>query len=225
MNGKNFYSVFFSELKSKWFIIVILAFVLCGGLIFEKRGNGDNVIYVSTSAYAQVMVKVVFDDPNVPHQYTVPDSGLFTASGGEKYAFMKETEKIFDYSKFNANFPVLNEENKFLWLDKRLMTLGYYPDLFAVAFWVKDEDAKDLEYTNANVEKYVSDYVEFCSKKLQAAGIGHLEIIDKSFVPAEGSILPTNSFMLKYGIIGAVLGTVVGVLIVAGLAMRKISNG
>ena len=224
MNDKNFYSVFFTELRNKWYIIVVLALVLGGGLIFEKSGSGNNVISVSTSAYSQQMIRVVSEDPNLP-LYDIPDPSLFANSSLEKYSFMKESEKKYDYSKFNADFPALNEENKFMWLEKRLWVVSHYPNLFVVTFWVKDEDAKDLEYTNANVEQYVSDYIEFCSKKLQAMGIGRLEVVDKAVLPAEGTILPSNSFMLKYGIIGAVLGSVAGLLIIAGLAMRKVSNG
>ena len=221
MNGNNFYSVFFSELKKKWFIAVILALVLGAGLAFEKRGSGG-VVSVSTSAYAQNLVRVVLND-NVNVSY-VKDEGFFSNSTLTKYAFMKESEKKFDYSKFNANFPLLNEENKFGWINKRLWTASFYPNLFVISFCVIDEDAKDMEYTNANVEKFVAEYVAFCDKELQKAGIGHIEVVDKIFLPAEGATLTVKSVASKYGIVGAVLGFCLGILIIAGLSMRKIKN-
>lgn len=221
MNENNFYSVFLSELKKKWFITVILALVLGAGLAFEKRGSGGS-ISVSTSAYAQNLVRIVVND-NIKIN-DAKDEGLFSNSTLAKYAFMKESEKKFDYSKFNANFPLLNEENKFSWIHKRLWTASFYPNLFVISFCVADEDAKDMEYTNANIEAFVAEYVAFCDRELQKAGVGHIEVVDKIFLPAEGATLTVKSVASKYGIMGAVMGFSLGLLIIAGLSMRKIKN-
>lgn len=225
MENKKFSSVFFSEFKSKWFIIIILTVVLGGGLMFEKRNSSSGVVYVSTSSYAQIMTKVVLNENvNISEMREFHDGGLFANSSLTKYSFMKESEKNFDYSKFNANFPLLNDENKIKWLDKRLWVASYYPNLFMFSFNVSDEDAKDVEYTNANIERYIESYFNYADKKLRNAGIGHLEILDKGVMPAEGTLIPGKSFVLKYGAIGAVLGFVMGILIIAGLAMRKMKN-
>lgn len=221
MNGKNFYSVFFSELKSKWFIAVILALLLGAGLAYEKRGSGGS-ISVSTSAYAQNLVRIVLNDNIKINE--IKDDGLFSNSSLTKYGFMKESEKKFDYSKFNANFPLLNQENRFSWINKRLWTTAYYPNLFLVSFCVTDEDAKDMEYTNANAEAVVAEYVNYCDRLLQKAGIGHIEVVDRLFLPAEGATLTVKSVASKYGAVGAVLGFCLGLLIIAGISMRKMKN-
>jgi len=225
VENKNFISVFFSEFRAKWFIIVILAVILGGGLMFEKRNSSGDVIYVSTSSYAQILAKVELNDgvkANGFHE--MDDSGFFANALILKYSFMKETEKTFDYSKFNANFPLLNDENKIKWIDKRLWVASYYPDLFVFSFGVLDEDAKDVEYTNANVEKYILDYFNFCNERLQKSGMGHLEIIEKGLMPSQGTLIPGKSFVLKYGAIGAALGFAIGVLIIAGISMKKMKK-
>ena len=209
----------------KWYVIVGLIIIFGAGLMFEKRNSTSGVIYVSTSAYAQILVKVVLNDKvDMNQMHELHDGGLFVNGSLSKYSFMKESEKNFDYSKFNANFPLLNEENKFKWIDKRLWAGSYYPNLFMFSFGLLDEDAKDVEYTNANIERFISDYVEYADKKLQAAGIGRIEIVDRGMMPAEGTLIPGKSFVLKYGAIGAVLGFVIGILIIAGISMRKMKN-
>ena len=225
MENKNFLNIFISEFKAKWFIIVILAIILGGGLMFEKRNSGGDVIYVSTSSYAQVLAKVVPPDGVKPNEYyDIPEGGLFANGMLLKYLFMKESEKTFDYSKFNANFPLLNDENKIKWIDKRLGIASYYPNLFVFSFGVLDEDAKDVDYTNANIERYIVDYLNFCDERLQKSGMGHLEIVEKGVMPSQGTLIPGKSFVLKYGAIGAALGFAIGVLIIAGLSMKKMKK-
>ena len=225
MENKNFLSVFISEFRAKWFIIVILAVILGGGLMFEKRNSSGDVIYVSTSSYAQVLTKVVLNERVKTNEFhELDDGGLFSNALLLKYLFMKETEKTFDYSKFNANFPLLNDENKIKWVDKRLGIASYYPDLFVFSFGVLDEDAKDVEYTNANIEKYILSYIDFCNVRLEKAGLGHIEIVEAGVMPSEGTLIPGKSFVLKYGAIGAALGFAIGILIIAGLSMKKIKK-
>lgn len=221
MNENNFYSVFLSELKKKWFIAVILALVLGAGLAFEKRGSGGMVSY-STAAYAQSIVKIVLNDNSSVGE--IPKDGLFSNSTVTRFAFMKEAEKKFDLSKFNANYPMLNELNKFAWFSNRLWSAAYYPNLFVVSVSFTDEDAKDMDYTNANIEALLADYIVFCDKELQKSGIGRIEVVESVFLPAEGATLTVKSVASKYGVVGAVLGFCLGLLIIAGLSMRKIKN-
>lgn len=225
MENKNFISVFLTEFKAKWFIILILAIILGGGLMFEKRNSGGEVIYVSTSSYSQILAKVVLTgEVKGTEFHELHDGGFFGNALLLKYMYMKESEKTFDYSKFNANFPLLNDENKIKWVDKRLGIASYYPDLFVFSFGILDEDAKDVEYTNANIEKYLLDYIDFCNERLQKAGVGYIEIVDKGVMPTEGTLIPGKSFVLKYGAIGAILGFAIGILIIAGISMRKMKN-
>ncbi len=225
MENKNFISVFIAEFRAKWFIIVVLAVILGGGLMYEKRNSSGDVIYVSTSSYAQILAKVVpTDGVQSGEYYDIPEGGLFANGMLLKYLFMKESEKTFDYSKFNANFPLLNDENKIKWVDKRLGIASYYPNLFVFSFGVLDEDPKDVDYTNANIERYIVDYLNFCDERLQKSGMGRLEIVEKGVMPTEGTLIPGKSFVLKYGAIGAALGFAIGVLIIAGLSMKKMKK-
>lgn len=225
MENKNFFLIFLSELKSKWFIIIILTIIFGGGLMLEKRSSSNDVIYVSTSAFSQILVKVNLNDSVKSGElHETQNGGFFSNAYLLKYLYLKESEKNFDYSKFNANFPQYTEENKIKWLDKRLGVASYYPDLFVFSFGVLDEDAKDTDYTNENIGRYLLGYIDFCDEKLQKAGIGSLEVIEKGVMPSEGTLIPGKSFILKYGAIGAVLGFVMGLLIIAGLSMRKLKN-
>ena len=85
----------------------------------------------------------------------------------------------------------------------------------------------DVEYTNENAEKLLNEYTGFVDKQLQKFGVGHLEVLESVFLPtevADGADISPAGVSKKYGIVGAILGGTVGILIVAGLAMRKISN-
>ena len=134
MNDKNFMNVFFGELKSKWFIVIILAVVVGGALALEKNyaAKNNELVAGSTEAYAQKIVRIVYDDPKQAEKDVRYQP--FFDSTAEKYAFMKEIENRFDYTKFHKNLEGKSSEKTVYWLIEHLTVSNLHPDMFMISF-------------------------------------------------------------------------------------------
>jgi len=211
---------FIETLKKKYYIIILSALVLALGMSGEKYFHSGKLDYMSGDFYAQRLVNLKRADNSVDLM-PITKKTLFINSDLEVYKFIKEMEKEYDFTKFNANWNGMSELQKIFWLMKRLETEKFEPSMYVFSFSIKADDPRDYEYTKEKIDAFVDSYVKFAQEKLEKSGAGTLTVIDAASIIPEGAKISFKRIILKQIIIGGILGTIIGAIIIAGISLRK----
>lgn len=214
--------LFIGELKSKVWLIIILA-IIFGVLVGVDKSFFSQDIIQTTTFHTEKTIKVDYSLPN--------NSGMefnyssFFNSYSEVNEFLQKTEGKFDYSKFNANWKNYTQIEKIEWIQQHVIINNIYGGVMQCIFVLSPNDPKDISYTNAYGEQYLNDYVTFIEQRLSVVlpVTNFAELDHFTLAPREMTMSKRHSFV-KYGSVGAFLGMLVGVLIILILSMRKYKN-
>lgn len=211
--------IFIEELKSKFWLVIILA-VICGVLVgVDKCFFGQQMIQ-TTTFHAEQTIKVDYSMPNKSGR----EFDYFN-SYSEVNEFLQETEGKFDYSQFNANWKNYTQIEKIEWIQKHVIINNIYDGTMQCIFTLAPDDPKDITYTKEHGAQYLDDYVAFVEGRLSTIlpTSNFTELDHFTLEPQEVSVSKKKSFV-KYSGVGAFLGILIGLLIIMILAMRKYRN-
>lgn len=204
---------FFDALKTEYRFILAAIIIFAFGLAGEK--------YLSTSGgtldpggdiYAERLAIIQYNEGIYPHSV---EDDFFTTSEISMYQFVLQTSDHIDWSKYNFNWNNMDLINRLKWIYKRVTVERFDPDFYLFKVAVENEDPKDVPYVNETIKDVADEYVKFAADRLEQAGIGQLKIIDSAEMLAEPRMSSRKRLVLKYFIIGAVLGAIVGTILVA----------
>ena len=132
--------------------------------------------------------------------------------------FLAETEHVYDYSKFDKNFPDLSQEKKLEWLQNHLwITMGNRICLYG--FHLPANTRKTDLYVNEYGNQFLQQYISFTQKKLNQLGlVSSYELGDNFTLEPQVIALDKKTQAIKYGIVGGILG---GLLVMMILGIRS----
>ena len=106
------------------------------------------------------------------------------------------------------------------------MLLIFIRGLIQFIFTLSADDAKDYEYIKLYGTKYLDEYISFAESRINQI-TPQSQFKEVSTYTLEPKLLANdkNIIIIKYGIIGAVLGTIIGVVIVFLISIRNEKNG
>lgn len=213
---------FIATLKQKFFIVIALVIVASLGLAVEKYFTATPSTHLSGDAYIECLTRLDTDRPS----YAVPeDNKFFVASPMEFYRFIDAHRDAFDYQKLNGNWNGLNDAAKVVWLTKHLEIESYEQNVYVFSLNIEASEAHDYDYVKANAGRFLDAYVAFAQRECSKAGIGELVVIDRVELVPESTTVTRRQLVYKHAIIGAVLGLIVGLIIIFGLSKRAATHG
>lgn len=217
------FGVFIDTLKSKFIYIILLAIIFSLGLVIEKTFFTDYVIQ-STRFHTGKTIKIEYNQPLMFNNSL--DYGTFLKSYSEIDLFLKQSENRFDYKKINSDWDKLTEIQKVEWLQKHIHVVDIHSGVIQFIFTLSADDAKDYEYIKLYGTKYLDEYISFAESRINQI-TPQSQFKEVSTYTLEPKLLANdkNIIIIKYGIIGAVLGTIIGVVIVFLISIRNEKNG
>ena len=138
------------------------------------------------------------------------DYGTFLKSYSEIDLFLKQSENRFDYKKINSDWDKLTEIQKVEWLQKHIHVVDIHSGVIQFIFTLSADDAKDYEYIKLYGTKYLDEYISFAESRINQI-TPQSQFKEVSTYTLEPKLLANdkNIIIIKYGIIGAVLGTII----------------
>lgn len=219
----DFYGIFARELKKKFLWLVALMVIFGAGIGLE-RGYFTRQVVQTTTFETEKVVKMQYNIPN--NSGNEFDYNAFFSSYSEVSHFLEEVENQFDFHKFNANWPHYDTQDKLEWIQKHLLVNNIKGGALQFEFILKPEDPKDLIYTKEMGTKFLDSYISYSEKRLQQIlPVSNFTEINHFTLYPEAKTKSRKISVLKYGIVGAILGLLIGLVIVLALAMRKYRNG
>lgn len=191
----------------KWWIIVLLGIICSGALMFEKNNvsefsikSGD--IYISQAF--SVSKSSVTEDVFRYDKYL--NSNIFIGK------FLPDAEQNFEFDKFDKGWNRLSDSEKSDWIRKHILPVYFGEGQYEVTFILKSTDAKDNEYSEANLNNFMNYYINY----IKAQTNNHIITATNSISAYPNEILLSHkNIVFKYGIIGFILGCLIGIVSIA----------
>lgn len=207
------------ELKKKYWLVLVCMVLFSLALSVEKMYFTE-VVYTPTSAYVQKTVSMSYKE--LPAAGETINCKNVLASNGMYLEFISSTADKYEYGKIVRGWQDLPADKKVVWLQKHFTLSNVASDLCIYAFYLPAEEVADAVYMKENADRFVTDYIEFsqreAGKYLHTSGYN---IEASSEILSEQKVVSSKKRILKYAVIGLVLGAMVGTLLVFGTALRK----
>lgn len=213
---------FFDELKKDWLkkcLLVLLCSIFgCAALVFEKNKTTDYVVKTDNAYVADI---VQFSHGNRNTQEDLFNyKGLFlTTYNLDQFA---ESNNI-DFTQMNADWGKMTKEQKIKWLSK-IIKINFFNDgVCEICVDLSKNTPKNIEYLKENSNIILEAFENTSLRTLQTIKPeSQIKVINHMEMLPEKVVLPKNKILIKYGVIGFILGMVVSSLGVLIRAAGKI---
>lgn len=192
------------ELYRKKIIIVLCAVLCAAALAFEKYYFGEFVVRTGTY-YTTAVVHV---DHLKENDNSLKAERLLRTTEN-LYSFIEKNEKNgpISFNRLDANWDKLNKNGKITWLQKYISIYNFGYDTYEILIKLDSFVPKDANYLKANSNKLLHEFIacsdEFIQKIEPSASI---RVIKTDTVYPEVVTIPKKQTVLKYGMIGFILG-------------------
>lgn len=192
------------ELYRKKIIIVLCAVLCAAALAFEKYYFGEFVVRTGTY-YTTAVVHV---DHLKENDNSLKAERLLRTTEN-LYSFIEKNEKNgpISFNRLDANWDKLDKNGKITWLQKYISIYNFGYDTYEILIKLDSFVPKDANYLKANSNKLLHEFIacsdEFIQKIEPSASI---RVIKTDAVYPEVVAIPKKQTVLKYGMIGFILG-------------------
>ncbi len=209
------YEILKEAFKKKIAFVFILAIICAGGLMVEKYYNSD--FMVESGAFVVTAITKI-DDPSVKeHPYVEFDYRALAHTNGnfDDFITANATSGKYQFNKVYGNWKALKGEKKYTWLRQHFQIKDCHNGAMEFSFRVNENEAKDTEYLKENGTDILDEFIYQTEKTLQLVRPNaKIEIMHRSMVTPEYIKLSKTSVIIKYGIIGFILGACLAMLII-----------
>ena len=202
---------------------ILLCGILCAGLLVAEKAFFTKF---SIQVGGEVMAEYIFsvanpvDKPDPKKKLNYP---WMMHSNPNLARFIKIMEgRKFDFSKLEPNWNKLSDLEKMNWLKRHISVQYLQGNNGKIRFYLRQREVLDLAYLKKNcqvlLDAFIQAAAESCRKVNPNASI---KVSGKHFAFPKEIPLSRNDILLKYGLIGFILGCLLRILIVLVPVLRK----
>lgn len=203
----NNFKIISGNIMKKWWIIVLIGIICASALMFEKNNisefsikSGDMYISQAFSVGKSSRTEDVF------RYDKYLNANIFIGK------FLPDAEQNFEFDKFDKGWNKLSDSEKSDWIRKHILPVYFGEGQYEVTFILKSTDAKDNEYSEANLNNFMNYYINY----IKAQTNNHIITATNSISAYPNEILLSHkNIVFKYGIIGFILGCLIGIVSIA----------
>lgn len=189
-----------TTIKKRWLRIVVSGIIFTAIFCGYKEYKGDYVIQSDDILIGKQIQLADYPD----RKDRIRLDGL-TRTRTVLYDFYLESKDQFNYVQMIPGWENKSDYQKIDWLQKHIKVNDYGAGNLEIRFDIMKTEAKDLAYLKENGEKYINSYVEFLKKENI---ISTYKINGEMAVFSTTKIINKKDILLKYGLIGFILGSV-----------------
>lgn len=205
-----------------------LCFVFLSGLVcsvaltLEKSQTSD--FKIESGNFVTTAFCVVNDSrEGLNSNYEINYGNIINSNSNLK-RFLRNTANTINYSCINRNWESLVEDKKLTWLRDHMKTYPSHAGIIEFVFYLNENEPKDIEYLKNNANQLMDSFIATSAATIKSIrSESTIKVIDKTVVLPEYRILEKKQILIKYAIIGFVLGAILSmlVLLIAALGRKK----
>lgn len=206
-------------LRSKIVIILGIAVVVSALLVLEKSLFTDFQIQHGNYA-SEIVLKV--DIPNSGYyDKTLNYEVLLTSSTMANKFFDINEKKSIDLTGINKNFEHYSQNEKRAWFQRNLKIKNLGDNTVQIDLSIPPDTPSDMNYLDKNFKNYYMNYVQVISDEIRAIEPGsNARIISTLEDTPEFKEVSRMSVLIKYGVIGFIMGGILACIILGAYKIR-----
>ncbi len=208
-----------SILRKRWSLLVV------AGIIFSCLFMGVKYFNKNTYVLApsdDTLIGKTLRLNDYKDSYDTLHYDRYLKSSSFLGRFIEETEEKYDYNKLAPGWNQKTNLQKISWIDKHIIVSYYGAGRIEIQLSIKQSEPIDLNYVSSHGEHFLDYFIYFADKK---DALGSYTVITSVDLIPEKNVTSNNKVVLKYGIIGFVLGVVGMTTIILVCNMRKGNDG
>lgn len=216
---KDFQELLLRECKKKWWIVLSFAIIVAVVLIVEKLVFTDTVAKSGRYYVSRTVAINYLDEAKTP---VYVDYSPFFTGFGELAHFIAYSEQKYDYTRFHGGWEGMSQLSKLQWMRKHIWVTTASPFICRFEMELKEEEIKDAAYLEEIGGSYLGTWVDFAHEQLEKAGYRtDFRTVDEYTLLPEVQVVSKKRMIVKYGITGVVLGSLLGIMVIFVYALRK----
>ncbi|MCI7478147.1 MAG: hypothetical protein MSA77_07940 [Selenomonadales bacterium] len=206
-------------LRKKWIPIIIIGMLFSFVFMGFKYSTKDSY---TLAPNGDVLISDVIRIDDYIDRYDILRYDKYLNSSVFLYSFYENTKDSYDYNKLSPGWDSKTNSQKQEWMTTHIKTEYYGAGRIAVSLDLKKSDPMDLEYVKEHGADYIKSLIAFADSK---DSFGKYEVVNSVVSIPESLTTSNKKVVLRYGIIGFILGAVVMTTIVIIWYMRKGYDG
>ena len=195
--------------------VILLVGVLCSlALVFEKNMSSDFMVETGDFCISCLTKITDSDDMNPNFEF---DYGKIIETDTNMNDFLEVTESNnrFDYNKIYGNWRTISGIKKAKWLRGHFKTFtAHNGGVWEFSFLIKENEPKDIAYLDENASEFMRTFIVQSEKTIKLVRPNaKIEILKETIISPENKVLPKKRLLIKYGIIGFVLGVIIASMV------------
>ena len=203
---------------------ILLCGILCAGLlVIEKVFFTKFSIQVGGPVTGEYIVSVVDakDRSNPKKQLNYP-AVMHSDANLADFIKLLEKERHFEFVKLNPNWVRLTDVQKRQWLRQHVRIQNYQGNNFRIVYNLNQREVYDLAFLQKNSSVFMDSFIQQTNRTVKKIKPGtDIKVVKQNFSYPKELPLNRNDVLIKYGIIGFVLGSLFSMLLVLVPVLRK----
>ena len=140
--------------------------------------------------------------------------------------FQNKYNSKYSFRDFSLNWDKLKKEEKYKWQQKHIIINEAGAGVFEICLWLKSSDPKNLKYVEENGESFLDDYIQYSNCILENLELKlHIKEFNRFAMLPEEIKIDKNTILLKYAILGFLLGSLFGITFLCLKVYKDTNNG
>lgn len=206
-------------LKRKWI------YILLSGILFAVLFMGFK--YYTKDSYTiapngDVLITQTIKIDNYKDKNDALKYDKYFTSNTYLYGFYENTKEKYDYNMIAPGWTNKTESQQMEWMKKHILVNYYGAGRIEISLDIKRSEAMNLDYLKDNGKNYVADFIDYLNTK---DSLGEYQIINSVVSIPNSLSVSSRGVVIKYGIIGFVLGAITMITMIITWNLRKENNG
>lgn len=207
--------------------VVILCGILCAGLLVaEKAFFTKFAIQAGGPVTGEYIVSVVdAKDRSTPKKQLNYPAVMHSDANLADFIKLLEKKGQFEFVKLNPNWARLTDGQKIQWLRQHVRIQNYQGNNFRIVYYLPQREVFDLAFLQKNSSIFMDSFMEQTNrtvKKIKPGAI--IKVVKQNFSYPKELPLNRNDILIKYGIMGFVLGSLFSMLLILVPVLRKFDH-
>lgn len=206
---------------------ILLCGILCAGLLVaEKAFFTKFAIQVGGPVTGEYIVSVVDakDRSNPKKQLNYP-AVMHSDANLTDFIKLMEKERHFEFAKLNPNWTRLTDGQKIQWLRQHVRIQNYQGNNFRIVYFLPQREVYDVAFLQKNSSIFMDSFMEQTNRTVKKIKPGAgIKVVSHKFSYPKELPLNRNDILIKYGIIGFVLGSLFSMLLILVPVLRKFDH-
>lgn len=200
--------------------IIVVGIVCSIALVCEKSFTTDFV--VESGDLIQTKIIKVNDPNDSPLSDKSVDYRGIMYTNYNLDSLINDQKNGFRFDNLNLEWEKLSKIEKLDFLRKVIVIHAFRNGIYEIVLRISKDTPKNVDYLNANGQNFINAFVDVSNNTINGLRPGtQIEILSQDSAEPEYKPLPQAAILVKYGIVGFILGEILSFLVVSVVALGK----